>query len=133
MLPCKFPFAVRSNDPVGLPGCAGHFARVDKRRRCGRPVSILCDLFVLVAAFWPLAAMAKRARTKVEDSRTPKHSNDAERPSKGGKNLRDAATVRPPHAIHSCMCGSCIVRLARDSPPPPCLPVQASRPPLPRC
>ncbi|CAL5224471.1 g7163 [Coccomyxa viridis] len=35
-----------------------------------------------------------KARTKAEDSRKPKHSRDASRPSKGGKGQRDAATVR---------------------------------------
>ena len=35
-----------------------------------------------------------KARTKSDDKRTPKHSRDAERPSKGGKGQRDAATVR---------------------------------------
>ena len=34
-----------------------------------------------------------KARTKAEDSRKPKHSRDASRPSKGGKGQRDAATV----------------------------------------
>ena len=35
-----------------------------------------------------------KAHTKAEDSRKPKHSRDASRPSKGGKGQRDAATVR---------------------------------------
>lgn len=41
--------------------------------------------------------MAKAKRTSVEDKRTPRHSNDAKRPSKtlpGKEGGRDAATVR---------------------------------------
>ena len=49
-----------------------------------------------------------KARTKVEDSRKPKHSRDASRPSKGGKGQRDAATVRSIHPIcfeFACLSG----------------------------
>ena len=35
-----------------------------------------------------------KVRTKAEDKRTPQHSRDAKRPSKGGKGQRDASTVR---------------------------------------
>lgn len=38
--------------------------------------------------------MVKSQKTKSEDKRKPKHGLDATRPSKGGKNMRDAATVR---------------------------------------
>eukprot|EP00884_Botryococcus_braunii_P017149 jgi/Botrbrau1/4117/Bobra.152_3s0063.2 len=38
--------------------------------------------------------MGKALKKKIVDTRTPKHSNDAARPSKGSKDLRDAATVR---------------------------------------
>jgi hypothetical protein len=69
--------------------------------------------------------MAKLARTKVEDARKPKHSNDAERPSKGGKNLRDAATVRATsHPAHACpidhrqTLGSCFFLPFVDAHPP---------------
>lgn len=37
--------------------------------------------------------MVKSQKTKSEDKRKPKHGLDSSRPSKGGKNLRDAATV----------------------------------------
>lgn len=37
--------------------------------------------------------MGKAVRKKIVDNRTPKHSNDAARPSKGSKDRRDAATV----------------------------------------
>ena len=38
--------------------------------------------------------MVKSSKTKSEDKRKPKHGLDSSRPSKGGKNKRDAATVR---------------------------------------
>lgn len=38
--------------------------------------------------------MVKSSKSKSEDKRKPKHGLDASRPSKGGKNQRDAATVR---------------------------------------
>lgn len=39
------------------------------------------------------AAMVQKSRTPMVDGRKPRHSNDAERPSKGSKDMRDAATV----------------------------------------
>ncbi len=38
--------------------------------------------------------MAKAKKLSVADTRKPKHPLDANRPAKGGKNQRDAATVR---------------------------------------
>lgn len=37
--------------------------------------------------------MAKAKKVSVADTRKPKHPLDANRPAKGGKNQRDAATV----------------------------------------
>ena len=60
--------------------------------------------------------MVQKARTKVEDSRKPRHSNDAERPSKGGKNLRDAATVcmRSSLLTFHCSVVPCVNALSLD-------------------
>ena len=56
--------------------------------------------------------MVKSSKSKSEDKRKPKHGLDASRPSKGGKNQRDAATVRSLHTLqmHGLLDGEAYLR-----------------------
>jgi len=71
---------------MALGGC--HSRLIAQQTYCAART---CTL--IIAGAQVCFTMAKAKKVSIADTRKPKHPLDANRPSKGGKNQRDAATV----------------------------------------